>query len=133
MTTLKELQTQAKELKVKNWWKMKKVDLEKEIQSINDANLQPELETVVVKTKKKAKAKKETKTETPDENANLITVKEIAAEIGIRDTKARRILRKNVDIIERPFKRWEWDTEKHQEIINNVKLLLSTPQKGQSK
>lgn len=128
MTTVKELQTQAKELKVKNWWKLKKNELEKAIQSINDANLQPELETVVTK-KKKAKVAKET----PDENANLITVKEIASEIGIRDTKARRILRKNIDIIERPFKRWEWDTEKHQEIINNVKLLLSTPQKGQSK
>ena len=61
--------------------------------------------------------------EVEEADEDILTLKEIILELGIKGTKARRILR-NSDI-ERPYKRWEWDKNKHEEIIKQVIELLS--------
>lgn len=59
----------------------------------------------------------------PIEDENLVTLKELIIEAGVKGTKARRLLR-NANI-ERPSKRWEWDSIEHAHIIEQVKELLS--------
>jgi endonuclease III-like uncharacterized protein len=58
----------------------------------------------------------------PIADEDIVTLKEIIHKMGIKGTKARRLLR-NADI-ERPYKRWEWHKEQHKHIIEKVKGLL---------
>lgn len=118
-----ELKEMAKELKVANWWTLKKVDLIKAIEWTQGITNPP---TLILEPKAKAEPKKpeakpEPKAEVPV-NDNLITLKELIIEAGVKGTKARRILRDAN--IERPFKRWEWDTKEHKEILEKVRSLL---------
>jgi hypothetical protein len=103
-----EVKAIAKELKIKDWWNKKKDILIAEIEAIQKAQEEA----------KKPEPKKEP---TPADE-NIITLKEIVAELGIKGMKARRILR-NADI-QRPYKRWEWHKEEHKDIIQKVKDLL---------
>ena len=126
-----ELKEMAKEAKVPNWWTLKKSDLinalEKEEKEIEEIGEKEKIEKEKIEKEKieKEKIEKETKEkETKEkEEEDLITLKEIIAKLGIKGTKARRILRGSN--IERPYKRWEWSTTKHSDIIKEVYDLLS--------
>lgn len=130
---LKDLQNLAKELKVKNWWTMKKADLlqvvadtcftiqenlNKAETSCKEANEEAE-KTQKAQAKKKAKAAKMEKDE-----ENLITLKELAAEFHMKGTKARRLLRDAS--ISRPYggNRWEWDKNLHVDELNMAREYL---------
>jgi len=134
-----ELKEMAKELKIKNWWTLKKADL---IQAINWKQgiltkhtiegtelvdtTEEEVEVIdITDTEETPISQEELKAKKSKEEAdeNIITLKEIISDLEIKGTKARRILR-NSDI-ERPYKRWEWDKNKHEEIIKQVIELLS--------
>jgi hypothetical protein len=65
----------------------------------------------------------EEKAEEEPKDENIITLKELIAEAKIKGTKARRLLRGSE--IERPYKRWEWHKEQHQEIISKVRKILA--------
>lgn len=67
----------------------------------------------------KVEAKATVKESAPQEN--IITIKEIIGNT-MKGTKARRLLR-NANI-ERPYKRWEWHTEDHKEIIAQIQKIL---------
>lgn len=112
---LKNLQAIAKNFKVKNWWTMKKADI---IMAVSDpiAKLQD------TKTEKKTrKSKKTSKTE--QELENLVTIKELASEFGMKPTKARRILRSSFGLATTSDKtRWEWD--KNSEELTRVRTIL---------
>ena len=138
-----ELKEMAKELKIKNWWTLKKADL---IQAINweqgiltkhtvegteTIDTTEEVEVIdITDTEETPIPQEEPKAEEPQgepqeeaDEKDIITLKEIILELGVKGTKARRILR-NSDI-QRPYKRWEWSTELHQDIIDEVYELLS--------
>lgn len=109
-----ELKEMAKEAKVPNWWTLKKSDL---INALEETKEKETKEKEIKEIEEKETKEKEI------EEEDLITLKEIIAKLGIKGTKARRILRGSN--IERPYKRWEWSTTKHSEIIKEVYDLLS--------
>ncbi len=130
-----ELKEMAKELKIKNWWTLKKADL---IQAINweqgiltkhtvegteSIDTTEEVEVIDITDTEEISLPQEEEPQGEVNGEDIITLKEIILELGIKGTKARRILR-NSDI-QRPYKRWEWSTELHQEIIDEVYELLS--------
>lgn len=115
---LKSLQSLAKEFKVKNWWTMKKADIISALTTIQD---QAKAETKTTE-KKTRKAKKAPKTE--QELENLVTIKELASEFGMKPTKARRILRSAFGLATTDGKtRWEWD--KDSEELTRVRAILN--------
>lgn len=116
--TSTELKAMAKELHIKNWWKMKKADLVTEIEKLQKAE-----KPATKKNKKKTEqqAHDVSNKSQKQENENIITLKELLPK-NMKGSKARRILR-NADI-ERPYKQWEWDTVEHADIIDKVKELL---------
>lgn len=112
------LRTAAKELKVKNWWTMKKADLIKTVAdiafSVQNSNKPPE-----PKAKKVRKAPK-----TEEELENLVTIKELASEFGMKPAKARRILRSSFGLATTDGKtRWEWDKDSGE--LEEVRKVLS--------
>lgn len=139
---LKDLQAVAKEVKVKNWWTMKKADLlqvvadtcftiqenlKKAEASCKGANEEAK-KTQKAQAKKKAKAAKVEKDE-----ENLVTLKELAAEFGMKGTKARRLLRDAA--ISRPYggNRWEWDKALHIDELNMAREYLKAHTKAPKK
>jgi hypothetical protein len=141
-TDLKEL---AKTLKVKNWWTLKKADLITEIEKA-ESKEEEEIKTIEKGLKKedtqwkfpsKRTKKKQLEeilekdlttgdkaegVEIEEDITDLVTLKELTIELGVKGTKARRILRNNN--IERPYKRWEWSSVKHKAILKKVRDLL---------
>lgn len=137
---LKNLQTLAKEFKVKSWWTMKKTDLITELTNIKldledkaavqraNEEYQKELEktksleTKPTEEKASKKSPKASKVEKDEEN--LITLKELAAEFHMKGTKARRLLRDAS--ISRPYggNRWEWDKNLHVDELNMAREYL---------
>lgn len=150
---LKDLQAVAKEIKVKNWWTMKKADLITELTNIKldledqaavqkaNEEYQEELkkaETQEAKKTQKAQAKKKVKAaKVEKDEENLVTLKELAAEFGMKGTKARRLLRDAA--ISRPYggNRWEWDKNLHTDELNMAREYLKAhtkaPRKEQGK
>ena len=130
---LKDLQTVAKEVKVKNWWTMKKADL---LQVVADTcfTIQENLKKAEASCKganeeakktQKAQAKKKAKAAKVEKNEeNLVTLKELAAEFGMKGTKARRLLRN--ETVARPYggNRWEWDKNLHKEALEVARSIL---------
>lgn len=130
---LKDLQAVAKEIKVKNWWTMKKTDL---LQVVADTcfTIQENLKKAEASCKganeeaektQKAQAKKKTKTPKVEKNEeNLVTLKELAAEFHMKGTKARRLLRN--ETAARPFggNRWEWDKDLHKAELELARSIL---------
>lgn len=130
-----EIKELAKELKVKNWWTMKKADLIAAIQQIQQPQeekveevQQPaEPEEKAEQTKitldltdvKEPEKKDEPKAE-PKTREGKFTLKMILEELNMNGKKARRILR-NKEVV-KPGKQWEWDNE---EEFKKVKDLLS--------
>ena len=139
---LKDLQTLAKEFKVKSWWTMKKADLiialgEEKLNQENDeavrrANeeyqkelLEKDQETEDSFNKgKNHKPKKARRPKGEKNEENLVTLKELAAEFGMKGTKARRLLRDAA--ISRPYggNRWEWDKDLHTDELNMAREYL---------
>lgn len=139
---LKNLQTLAKEFKVKSWWTMKKTDLITELTNIKldledkaavqraneeyreELEKTKSLETKPTEEKASKKSSKAPKVEKDEEN--LITLKELAAEFHMKGTKARRLLR-NASI-SRPYggNRWEWDKNLHVDELNMAREYLKT-------
>lgn len=145
---LEDLQNLAKELKVKNWWTMKKADLLTKVAdtifdlqdkaAVQKANeeYQKELEEMANKVyqeekipenpkstpKKAPKTTKTPKVEKDEEN--LVTLKELAAEFHMKGTKARRLLRN--ETAARPFggNRWEWDKNLHKAELELARSIL---------
>lgn len=130
---LKDLQDVAKEVKVKNWWTMKKADL---LQVVADTcfTIQENLKKAEASCKganeeakktQKAQAKKKAKAAKVEKNEeNLITLKELASEFNMKGTKARRLLRN--ETAARPFggNRWEWDKDLHKEALDKARSIL---------
>lgn len=152
--TAADLKTLAKELKVKNWWNLKKADLITELTNIKldledkaavqgaNEEYQEELKKTEtqetkeevkeeVKETQKAPAKKKAKVEKNEEN--LVTLKELAAEFGMKGTKARRLLRDAS--ISRPYggNRWEWDKNLHVDELNMAREYLGAHTKAPKK
>lgn len=144
------LKTLAKELKVKNWWNLKKADLITELTNIKldledqaavqraNEEYQEELKKAEtqetkkgVKETQKAPAKKKARVEKNEEN--LVTLKELAAEFGMKGTKARRLLRDAS--ISRPYggNRWEWDKNLHVDELNMAREYLGAHTKAPKK
>lgn len=145
---LKDLQTLAKEFKVKSWWTMKKADLIAELtiraeeqkaeQEMEDHTTKEDIEELVEKALKELETEdqtqeKETKTpkaKTPKapkvekNEENLVTLKELAAEFKMKGTKARRLLRN--ETAARPFggNRWEWDKDLHKAELELARSIL---------
>ena len=142
---LKNLQTLAKEFKVKNWWNLKKADLmealtiiqneEKEETHTTDADVQEmikkaakelgiQLDPQETQTPKKKAPKKAKTTKVEKDEENLITLKELAAEFHMKGTKARRLLRDAS--ISRPYggNRWEWAKNLHVDELNMAREYL---------
>lgn len=139
---LKDLQALAKEFKVKSWWTMKKADLiialgEEKLNQENDeevrrANeeyqkelLEKDQETEDSFNKdKNHKLKKARRPKVEKDQDNLVTIKELAAEFGMKGTKARRLLRN--ETAARPYggNRWEWDCELHKEALEAARSIL---------
>lgn len=145
-TELKEL---AKEFKVKNWWLLNKNNLinalvevklnQEDDEAVRKANeeYQKELQRKDRETEESfnGKAKKTTK-KTPkvEKNQdNLVTLKELAAEFGMKGTKARRLLRDAA--ISRPYggNRWEWDKNLHIDELNMAREYLKAHTKALKK
>lgn len=116
---LKNLQSVAKEIKVKNWWTMKKADL---LKVVTDTVFGLQVEAQAKAPKKSGKkTRKAPKTE--EEVQNIVTVKELASEFGIKATKARRLLRSSFGKATASDKtRWEW--EKGSEELDKVRAIL---------
>lgn len=156
--TAADLKTLAKELKVKNWWNLKKADLITELTNIKldlgdkaavqkaNEEYQEELKKTKtqetkeevkegVKETQKTPTKKKVKVEKNEEN--LVTLKELAAEFHMKGTKARRLLRDAA--ISRPYggNRWEWDKNLHVDELNMAREYLGAhteaPKKEQDK
>lgn len=150
---LKNLQSLAKELKIKNWWTMKKadllislVDIKEDLKDQEAAQEEPQDQEDLPQDKEQEEApaedppthqeeptkeetpktkKKRTKREVPEKDLdNLITLKVLADEFNMKETKARRLLR-NSDI-PRPYggNRWEWDQNLHTEELKAVREYL---------
>lgn len=121
--TATELKNQAKERKIKNWWNLKKAELIEALSTLDKVDEAEKAAKEVETEPAKKKASKKDKVNGVEKNEeNIITLKELAMEYGIKGSKARRLLRE-ADI-ERPYKRWEWDQEEHHDIITEVKALL---------
>lgn len=134
-----ELKEMAKELKIKNWWTLKKADLiqainweqgiltKHTVEGIETVDTTEEIEVIDITDTEETPIpqvlQEEPQAQEEADEEDIITLKEIIAKLGIKGTKARRILRGSD--IERPYKRWEWNTTKHQEIIEEVYELLS--------
>ena len=122
--TATELKDQAKERKVKNWWNLKKAELVEALSTLDKVEgaekATKEAETEL--NEEKTLAKKDPAEGVEKKGENIITLKELAMEYGIKGSKARRLLREAN--IERPYKRWEWDQEEHHNIITEVKIIL---------
>lgn len=159
--TAADLKTLAKELKVKNWWNLKKADLITELTNIKldledkaavqkaNEEYQEELKKketqetngeVKEKTNEEAKktqeaqAKKKAKAAKVEKNEeNLVTLKELAAEFHMKGTKARRLLRDAA--ISRPYggNRWEWDKNLHVDELNMAREYLGAHTKAPKK
>ena len=122
--TATELKDQAKERKVKNWWNLKKAELVEALSTLDKVE-EAEKATKEAETElneEKTLTKKDPAEEVEKKGENIITLKELAMEYGIKGSKARRLLREAN--IERPYKRWEWDQEEHHNIITEVKVIL---------
>lgn len=122
--TATELKDQAKERKVKNWWNLKKAELVEALSTLDKVE-EAEKATKEAETElneEKTLTKKDPAEEVEKKGENIITLKELAMEYGIKGSKARRLLREAN--IERPYKRWEWDQEEHHNIITEVKAIL---------
>lgn len=122
---LKNLQTLAKEFKVKNWWTKKKADLiiDLGIEKVKqEEELKAQAQEEAPKTEKKTKKVKAPKVEKNEDN--LVTLKELAAEYHMKGTKARRLLRN--ETAARPFggNRWEWDKDLHQAELETARSIL---------
>lgn len=111
-----ELKGLAKEAKVSNWWTLKKAELITALEEVEETKETEETEGIEIIDGLEFAIGEE-------EEEDLVTLKEIIANLGVKGTKARRILRSSN--IERPYKRWEWSTTKHPEIIKEVYDLLS--------
>jgi len=99
-----DLQKVAKEAKVKGYYNMKKEELVKELSKLMEQPPAPKQDDEL--------------------KDNLITLKDIMGEIGLKDgKKARRILRN--ESIPKPGKRWGWD-KKEKKSIQKVRTLLRT-------
>lgn len=121
--TATELKNEAKAKKVKNWWTLKKAELVEALVAIDKVEeVAKEVPQEEAAPKKKAPAKKAEPKEEAKDPDNIITLKELALDYGIKGSKVRRLLR-NAEI-ERPFKRWEWDQEEHSKIVTEVKMIL---------
>lgn len=121
--TATELKNQAKERKIKNWWNLKKAELIEALSTLDKVDEAEKAAKEVETEPAKKKASKKDKANGVEKNEeNIITLKELAMEYGIKGSKARRLLRE-ADI-ERPYKRWEWDQEEHHDIVTEVKALL---------
>jgi superfamily II DNA/RNA helicase len=77
--------------------------------------------------KKRQEEFKDTKDTQPkapagSQKGDIVTLKELCSQLGIEDSKARKILRKAN--VEQPFNRWEWDKKQHKEIVEQVTKLL---------
>lgn len=139
---LKNLQALAKDLKIKSWWTMKKADLlialeeeklnQGDDEAVRKANeeYQKELLEKDQKTEdsfnkgKEPKSKKSRRPKGEKDQDNLVTIKELAAEFGMKGTKARRLLRN--ETAARPYggNRWEWDCELHKEALEAARSIL---------
>lgn len=144
---LKNLQTLAKEFKVKSWWTMKKTDLITELTNIRldledkaavqraNEEYKEELEKMANKVYQEEKIPEKPKTtstpkktpKTPKvkkDEENLITLKDLATEFHMKGTKARRLLRDAS--ISRPYggNRWEWDKNLHVDELNMAREYL---------
>lgn len=123
---LKDLQTLAKEFKVKSWWTMKKADL---VISLEGSRVlqQKAQETEKEKSQDQEKTSKARKPRAPKvekDQDNLVTLKDLAAEFGMKGTKARRLLRN--ETAARPYggNRWEWDKKLHKESLEAARSIL---------
>ena len=132
LTTLKstELKELAKEFKVKNWWLLNKNNLinalveiklsQEDQMAVKKANeeYQKELQEKAPKTRKPRAPKVE------KDQDNLVTLKELASEFGMKGTKARRLLRN--ETVARPYggNRWEWDKNLHKEALEAARSIL---------
>jgi carbamoylphosphate synthase small subunit len=114
MTTT-ELKKLAKDQKVKNWWNLTKADLIKALTPAEPA-----------KKSKKDKTPKKTKIITDD---NLITLKEICADAGVKGSKARRLLREHATSEYQKYNRWEWDRTDKDTIAAIKAIILGTETK----
>ena len=137
---LKSLQSLAKEFKVKSWWTLKKADLITELSFIQETYKKAEesfqgAEEEAQKKEESPKSKaKKTKTPKVEKNEeNLVTLKELAAEFGMKGTKARRLLRDTA--ISRPYggNRWEWDKNLHVDELNMAREYLGAHTKAPKK
>lgn len=148
LTSLKstELKNLAKEFKVKNWWLLNKSSLvsalveiklgQEDDEAVRKANEehQKELQKKDQETEESfnGKAKTTRKPKAPKvekDQDNLVTIKELAAEYGMKGTKARRLLRN--ETAARPFggNRWEWDKELHKEALDKARAILKAHSK----
>lgn len=155
MTNLNEMKTSelkkmAKDLKVKNWWLLKKSEMIMEIERSDVKSVKAEIKKPETKDEIKAEIKDEVKPEIKDEmndekkvtlNFNNdetpkdevkpdeikptivkeFTLATMLEEIDMNGKKARRILRTKK--IEKPGKQWAWD---NQESYDEIKALLLT-------
>lgn len=132
-----QLKATAKELKVKNWWNLKKDQLIEEITKLQESESpkeEPAKPEKPVKTEKAPKPEKPIKTDKPVKKDkapkvekdldNLVTIKDLATEFGMKGTKARRLLRDSQAA--RPYggNRWEWDTNTHKEQLKVARDIL---------
>lgn len=138
LTTLKstELKELAKEFKVKNWWLLNKTNLinalgeikldQEDCEAVKKANEEYQREIK----EKSPKAKKARRPKGEKNQDNLITLKELAGEFGMKGTKARRLLRG--ETAARPYggNRWEWDKELHKEALEAARSILKAHTRG---
>ena len=146
--TAAELKTLAKEFKVKNWWNLKKTDLITELTNIkldledkaavqkDTEEYQEELKKTESQETQPSEKKTPKKTKAPKvekDEANLVTLKELAAEFHMKGTKARRLLRDAA--ISRPYggNRWEWDKNLHIDELNMAREYLKAHTKAPKK
>lgn len=132
---LKDLQTLAKEFKVKSWWTMKKADLvislegskvlqQKARESQERRERESNQEDQEESQDKAPKARKPRPPKVEKDQDNLVTLKDLAAEFGMKGTKARRLLRN--ETAARPYggNRWEWDKKLHKESLEAARSIL---------
>ena len=137
--TAAELKTLAKEAKISGWWTMKKAELlgilttmqeeQKEEEHLTEADIEEAVkkaaEELGIENPEIAPQKKTPKTPKVEKNdANLVTLKELAAEFHMKGTKARRLLRN--ETAARPFggNRWEWDKDLHKAELELARSIL---------
>ena len=122
----------AVEFKIKGWSKMTKVQLVEELnkikaQQIADAKKSTK-KTTTKKTTKKSKSDRPSISDDKDvAGGEIITLKEILCTTNINAKTARRKLREREEIVGnlRPYKRWEWSMNKHEQYIYEVYETLN--------